>query len=248
MDIPEAYAIVFAGLPRQGPGSEASTLEALRRLPNLPDSPRVADIGCGTGAQTLVLARELRTRIEAIDLHQPYLDELAAKAEASGLGTLIATRKADMGALDFEAESLDLIWSEGSIFVLGYEEGLQYLRKFLKPGGIVALSEVTWLRDSPPEEVRHFWADEYGGIDTLGAKIAAAERQGYDVFDHFALPASDWMDNYYLPLEKRLETLKPTAKGDVAQLIVMVEREIDIFRRFSDYYSYVFYLMLKRPS
>ena len=248
MDIPKPYAVVFAGLPRQGPGSEASTLEALRRLPALPDSPGIVDIGCGTGDQTLVLARELQTRVTAIDLHQPYLDELAAKAEARGLGDLIETRKADMGALDFPPESLDLIWAEGSIFILGFEKGLRNWRKFLKPGGLVAVSDAVWFRDSPPQEVLHFWKEECGGIGTISSSVEAAERQGYEVFDKFPLPASNWMDEYYIPLEKRLKELKPTAEGDVVHLIAMVEHEIDIFRRFSEYYGYVFFLMRKRPS
>ena len=46
-------------LPQQGPGSDASTLRALRMLGELPDAPRVLDLGCGPGRQTLALARSI---------------------------------------------------------------------------------------------------------------------------------------------------------------------------------------------
>jgi ribosomal protein L11 methylase PrmA len=66
-----AFFTLYRGLPRQGPGSDACTREALKRLPTLPASPRVVDVGCGSGRQTLVLAEALRTRILAVDLHRP---------------------------------------------------------------------------------------------------------------------------------------------------------------------------------
>ena len=47
---------LFKGMTRKGPGSEASTLRALGLCP-LPEHPAVADLGCGSGASALVLAR-----------------------------------------------------------------------------------------------------------------------------------------------------------------------------------------------
>ncbi|WP_163993590.1 class I SAM-dependent methyltransferase [Pyxidicoccus caerfyrddinensis] len=63
----EAFFTLYNDLPQFGPGSVACTLEALKRLPTLPPAPRVVDVGCGSGRQTLVLAEALLTRILAVD-------------------------------------------------------------------------------------------------------------------------------------------------------------------------------------
>jgi SAM-dependent methyltransferase len=64
--VSEALFRLFEGLPRQGPGSDACTRAALRRLGELPAAPRVLDLGCGSGRSALVLAETLRTKVVAI--------------------------------------------------------------------------------------------------------------------------------------------------------------------------------------
>lgn len=63
---------LFSGLPRQGPGDGASTERALALVPPLGSASRVLDIGCGTGAQTRVLARSTPAHITEIDSHAPF--------------------------------------------------------------------------------------------------------------------------------------------------------------------------------
>jgi SAM-dependent methyltransferase len=114
----EALLRLFEGLPRQGPGSDACTREALRRLPELPAAPRVLDLGCGSGRSALVLAQMLRVKIVAVDTHRPFLDQLRATARERGLEHLIETRCADMAAPGVPPGSVDLLWSEGAIYFL----------------------------------------------------------------------------------------------------------------------------------
>ncbi|ADO70164.1 class I SAM-dependent methyltransferase [Stigmatella aurantiaca] len=85
----EALFHLFNGLPRQGPGQDASTREALHRLPRQPEAPRVLDLGCGTGKQTLVLAQELKVPILAVDSHAPFLSQLEAEAGYEVLDTFL---------------------------------------------------------------------------------------------------------------------------------------------------------------
>ena len=47
---------VHAGLERQGPGSTETTLKALGFIDGIERISKVADLGCGTGPQTMVLA------------------------------------------------------------------------------------------------------------------------------------------------------------------------------------------------
>ena len=143
---------LFEGLPRQGPGSEDCTREALRRLPALPAAPRVLDLGCGSGSSTLVLAAALRTKVIAIDIHQPFLDQLQATARERGLEQLIETRCADMAAPGVPSGSVDLLWSEGAIYLLGFGDGLRLWRPLLAAGGLVAVSECSWLDANPPAD------------------------------------------------------------------------------------------------
>lgn len=108
--------------PAKGRGCEQATLRALGLLTDLPKRPRVLDIGCGSGLQTLILARELKTRILAIDNHRPALDHLDRAAAQQGLD--IETRELSMIDMPFDEESFDLLWAEGSLFIIGLAKGL----------------------------------------------------------------------------------------------------------------------------
>ncbi|WP_233261327.1 class I SAM-dependent methyltransferase [Vitiosangium sp. GDMCC 1.1324] len=238
--------LLHTDLPREGPGSDACTREALGRLrPFLATSPRVLDLGCGPGRQTLVLARELGTPITAVDSNAPYLKRLEAEAQAQGLGHLVHTRCSDFGALQDEPGSVDLIWSEGSIYILGWSDGLRRWRPLLRPEGLLAATEATWLTDSPPPEAADFWREAYPRMGSLFVNSAKAREAGFEVLDTFVLPASAWWDEYYHPLEARMSALRERAQRDVdlATAIEETEREISLFARHGASYGYVFYLL-----
>ena len=236
-----AFFRLLEGLPRQGPGSDACTRAALDRLPPLPPAPRVLDLGCGAGRQTLVLAEALQTRVVAIDLHQPFLDQLRASARARGLSHLVETRRADMGALDLAPGSVDLLWSEGAIYLLGFAAGLRRWRPLLAPGGLVAVSECSWLSEDPPAEALAFFAAGYPGMGTVAQNRARAEHAGFEPLESWPLPAAAWWDDYYTPLSARIAALEgdPALAGPIAE----TRREIELFRRHGDSYGYVFYLL-----
>jgi SAM-dependent methyltransferase len=246
--IQDAMAILHDGLPRQGPGDDRSTADALRRLPQLSRSAVVLDLGCGPGRQTLVLAKLLGTVVTAVDIHGPFLRQLERAADAQGLSHLIKTRQEDMRTLELPPGSIDLIWSEGAAYFLGFEEALSCWRRLLKPRGLMALTECTWLTDNPPDDARRFWRQAYPGMATIAQNCRRADAHGFEVLETFAIPESAWWDDYYTPLHNRVQHLRPTATAELSLLLDETEREIDLFRRHASAYGYVFFLLRLRAA
>lgn len=233
---------------RQGPGGDAETEKAIDLAFIDRDRPlRIADIGCGTGASTLTLARLLDAEIVAVDFLQEFLDVLQERAERAGLSNRIETLCCSMDDLPFESERFDIIWSEGAIYNIGFEKGIADWRQYLKPGGLLVASEISWLTDARPSEVQAHWDREYPEIDTPSVKIRQLETTGYSPIGYFALPEHCWMDNYYAPIESDFEAFLEQ-HGDCEQARVIVEaerREIELYTKYKAYFSYGVYLARK---
>ena len=256
--LPEFFYEIFdASLPRLGPGDEASTLKALdilrsagpqRRDQSASRTARILDLGCGNGAQTIVLARHTEGLILAMDNHQPYLDELQRRAATAGVSERIQVSLRDMRSLGKGDGPFDLIWSEGALFVMGFREGLAACHALLTPGGGLAVSELSWLRADPPAECRQFFAATYPGLADLETNLAAIRACGYEVLGDFPQPESAWWEPYYHPLEARLRILRRRHPGDAEKLslIEQIEKEIDIYHRYSAFYGNVFFVMRRR--
>ncbi len=236
---------LFSGLPRQGPGDEASTLKALAIVPATGPQTRVLDIGCGTGLQTRVLARASPARILAIDNHPPFVEELNRHAKAAGMSDRLEARVGDMRELDFPPGSFDLVWCEGAINVVGFDQGLRAWRSLLVPGGCMAVTEVCWSRPDPPADCAAFWAQEYPDIRDVSTLLGVIADSGYQTIGHFALPAASWWDDYYRPLEGNIEAFRARyrADPDAQALADQVQREIDMWRTHSAFYHYEFFVM-----
>jgi SAM-dependent methyltransferase len=243
--LPPQFFALHAGLPRQGPGGNAYTRRAFETVGKLPPSPRIVDVGCGPGMQSRELARLSGSKVYAVDTHTPFLRELASAARGSGLDGRVVTIEASMNALPFAARSIDLLWSEGAIYIAGFEEGLRLWHPLIAEGGSVAVTEATWLRPDPPAEVAEFWMAAYPAMGDAARNVERATRAGYRIVDTFTLPPEAWWDDYYAPIEARLPVFRARNAGDpVAQEIADAEAvEIALFRRYSAYYGYVFYVM-----
>jgi serine/threonine-protein kinase HipA len=242
----EAFFRLFEDLPRGAPGSDAETLAALRALPAVPPRARVLDLGCGPGRSTLVLGRALEApAITAVDLHAPWLARLEESARAAGIASRIMTRREDFGALSDAPGSIDLVWSEGAIYHLGFENGLRTWRPLLAEGAVAAVSELTWTTDDRSPEPRAFWNEAYPAMTTIARNVATAERAGFRVIGTRTLALASWWQEFYTPLRERIDGLRAEARtdADLALAIRAAEAEIALRERFAGEYAYVFYLL-----
>lgn len=243
---PSIFWEIHSGLPREGPGDNESTRRAYFMASGLPASPRILDVGCGPGMQTIELARISGGTVVALDTHRPFLDELDRRAAATGFEARIRTVCASMFKMPFEAGEFDLLWSEGALYFMGFERGITEWRRFLAPDGYLCVTEPCWLKADPPDVLRAHWA-EYPGmtsVEETGARIA---RAGYEEIGHFTIPLSAWWDDYYGPKRKRLAVLREKYRDDAGALAEVgeSETEIAVHAKYADlgYYGYVFFTM-----
>ena len=236
------------GANRQGPGGEAETEKAISLAMIDRDVPlKIADIGCGTGAATLLLARLLNARITAVDFLQDFLEVLEGRAKNMGFSKNISTIVCSMDNLPFEDAEYDIIWSEGAIYNIGFEKGVMDWNRYLKIGGLLIVSEITWITSSRPSELQNHWEGEYPEIDVASSKIGLLEKSGYSPIGYFVLPEHCWIDNYYRPLQDGFKDfLNRNGNSEAACAIVDAEnREIELYEKYKTFYSYGVYIARK---
>jgi ubiquinone/menaquinone biosynthesis C-methylase UbiE len=236
---------MFEELPRQGPGTDESTIRACSCIPSSFRVGNILDIGCGSGMQTLTLAKYFPdSQITASDIHQPFLDELRKRAKSAGLDKRIVPRQASMDNLSFEEKSFDLIWAEGSAFVMGLSNALGYWKTFLKPDGFLVFSDCTWFTDAPSEECREFMDTECPDMPSESGTRELVRSAGFTVINSFRLPDEGWWTHYYSPLTERIPLLKEkyATNHDALDIIQGLEDEMEIHRKYSKEYGYCFFI------
>ena len=237
---------IHKDLPRQGSGRDKYTQKAFEMIPNL-KQPLILDVGCGPGLQTIKLAKLSDGRIIAIDIHQPYLEQLKQTVKMEKISDRIEILNKSMFNMDFPEEYFDIIWAEGSIFIIGFEKGLEEWKKYIKKNGYLAIHEMTWLKDNPPKEISDYWKQVYPAISTIENNLEIIKKSNYKLIGHFPLPDDAWWDLYYTPLENRLKNLRLKYKKNPKALDMINEeqKEIDLYRKYNEWYGSVFYVMQK---
>ena len=237
----------FSNMERQGPGSPQVTLKALSFIDNLTDNSRIADLGCGTGGQTMVLAQYVPGQITGLDLFPGFIDIFNRNAKQLGLQKRVKGITGSMDNLPFRQEELDLIWSEGAIYNIGFERGLNEWRKYLKPGGYIAVTESSWFTDERPAEIHNFWVDAYPEIDTIPNQVAKIHKAGYLLAAAFILPETCWTEHYFAPKIAAGEIfLKKYAGNKTAEEFAALQSvEEELYRKYKAFYGYTFFIAKK---
>jgi len=244
----EVFFAVFDPLPRQGPGNRACALRALGLCEDLPRSPAVVDLGCGSGGQTLYLAELTTGAIVAIDRRAPSIARLRAAVAERGLTGRVTPLVGDIAQPPLPPERFDLVWSEGALYSIGLDHALGVCHGLLRPGGYLAFTDAVWRTDHPPPEVKASFDLDYPGMGRIPDVIAAIRQAGLSLVGHFTLPDAAWWDDFYAPMEQRIAGLREAYAGDVDALAILeqIAQEPKMHRRHADSYAYVFFVA-RRP-
>lgn len=237
----------FSNMERQGPGSPEVTLKALSFIDNLTDKSLIADIGCGTGGQTMVLAQHVQGQVTGLDLFHGFINLFNHNVEQLGLQNRIKGIVGSMDNLPFQKEELDLIWSEGAIYNIGFERGLNEWRKYLKPGGYIAVSESSWFTNERPTEINDFWMDAYPQIDTIPNQVAKIHKAGYLPVATFILPENCWTEHYFAQkIAAQKIFLNKYAGNKIAEEFSALQSvEEVLYSKYKSFYGYTFFIAKK---
>lgn len=235
----------FSNVERQGPGSPETTLRALSFIDNLTPQSHIADLGCGTGGQTMTLAQNAPGQVTGLDLFADFISIFNRNTHVLSLSDRVKGIVGSMvEPLPFGQESLDLIWSEGAIYNIGFERGLNEWKQYLKPNGYIAVSEASWFTTERPAEIYDFWMAHYPEIDTIPNKVAQMQRAGYVPVSSFILPENCWTEHYFAPCCKIQDAFQKKYAGNhtVAELIAGQRREMELYHKYKEFYGYVFFI------
>lgn len=234
----------YSAVERQGPGSPEITLKALSFIEGLTEESEIVDLGCGSGGQTMVLAQNTPGNIRGYDIFPRFIDLFNTQAKKLQLQHRLKGIVGSMEQLPFREEELDLIWSEGAIYNIGFERGLREWHPYLKKDGYIAVSEASWFTDERPREIEDFWMQEYPGIDTIPNKIAQMQKAGYIPLAVFILPEDCWIEHFYHPqIPAQQAFLEKHAQNQAAVDFVESQRyEEQLYYKYKSCYGYAFYI------
>jgi len=234
--------LVFGGMEKLGPGSNVHTLHVLRLLPKWRFHV-IVDAGCGTGRQTLALAKELGALVHAVDSYEPFLNDLVRFAREARVEHLVQPHRMDMKDIPSVFPRIDLLWSEGAAYNIGFPNALTTWAPAIAKGGFAVVSELSWLGEPVPDAVRAFFASGYPDMRSIQQNLAVAADAGYRVLTTYTLPRAAWVEGYYDVLEPRARALIGHPDSSVREFAAETIEEIDVFNHSGESYGYVFYVL-----
>lgn len=248
MELNPYFYEMFHGMERMCPGGPGTRRKMMKAIPSEREI-NILDVGCGQGQGSIALAEAFpKARIIAIDTNQDYIRQLNQQAMARGLAQQLQGMVMSMDALTFPHAQFDVIWAEGSIYIMGFEEALEDWKKFLRPEGLILCNDLCWKESLVSKRYKTEITEVFGELDFYKHRGQMAKDKGYIQKDLFLQPHSDWAEGYYLPLSRRLEEMKekypPTEEFAQAQeAMAQLEREIDLFRNYAPFYAYVYFVL-----
>ena len=161
---------------------------AYRLLPPF-EQPRILDIGCGQGQQTIELTRLSGGEVVGIDIDQAALTRLRQRIDQAGLGDRVKAIHVSLFDNRFDDNSFDLLWEEGVLHLLDVSRSLPECGRLLRPDGYLVMHETIVWFESVREKLQEY---------------------GFKLTDQHMLPKHFWWTDYGAPLEERIRTYRET--------------------------------------
>ena len=137
---------------------------------------------------------------------------------------------------------VDRLTARSHIADIGFARGINEWRKFLKPGGFLAVSEASWFSRERPEVIDRYWRAAYPEIDLVSTKVGQLEQAGYVPVAAFVLPETCWSDHFYAPQTAAQERFLRTHAGSeaAAELVATQRHEAELYGKYKQFYGYAF--------
>ncbi len=229
---------IFDGLERLGPGAEEGSLKALNAIPVR--SGELLEIGCGKGVTTTVLAQHTQFSVIALDNDEFSLGCLKNSLRQQTLSERVSPLCASMTDMPFTEHRFDVIWSEGSAYIMGVQQALKSWKPFIKAEGYLVISDLVWFTDPPDDEVLEFWQQNYPQMETVARRCEMMEKSGYRVIESFELSQQAW-ENYLNPLRAKVSQLAQETFSSKA--LDDIQRELDIHQKYLGQYGYQVFVL-----
>ena len=201
------------------------TRKAFKILPKC-KNPHMLDVGCGTGVPTIELAKISNGHVIGIDIDESSLNLLQRKIKEMGLNNRVSVIKDSILTMDFPEECFDIIWAEGSIFVIGFENSLKKWHRFLKPNGFLVI------HDENKDKTK---------------KLGLITKYGYTLIAQFEISDNLMWREYFTPLEQLIQEFrhKYPNDSDLSNELNKDQIEIDKCKLNSTVISSFFVIMQK---
>lgn len=236
---------IFSGLKSPKSGISNSIMRAANQISEIPTQPEMLEIGCGCDLLSLNLAQYFGGHICSVNSQKEYVNYLQQEAIRLGYTDIIECINTDVFHLDFDEHKFNVIWSAGALSMFGFKRGISEWKKYLRSFGYMALNDISWLQNDQPKELLEFWKREYPAMDSVENNLQNIEANGYDIKDYFVISPDTWWNEYYEPLDNRIKNIRyQYIENEIAQEVFdYVQLEIDMYKKYSDYYGSAFYIM-----
>ncbi len=168
---------------------------AFKLLPNI-DTPKILDVGCGTGVPTIELAGLSEGEIIGLDVDQKELEKFKEKLKELGLENRVKAVNTSFFQNNYSNESMDIIWAEGVFHIIGYKKSFRESYRLLKANGFLVMVDTL-------DRIESKFSGIEGRLDSL-AKL------GFKLYNQVNWIENAWWTEFYQPLEQMLKKLRDT--------------------------------------
>lgn len=158
-------------------GGPKSTLRLARQC-HIDRDSEVLEVGCGTGYNACLIAKEFGCSVVGVDIAELSVEKAVERAEKENLSNAVTFRVGNAYELPFEDGSFDVVITEFVSQFLDMDKALKEFTRVLKPGGYVGINEMYKDSDIPAKQAKEIQKaeDSITEITELPFKLNTPEK------------------------------------------------------------------------